>query len=52
MPIVPPLGLYKIDFHFLEGYPYDDVGTVILYILVTDVKQFKLRTKAPKAKGY
>ncbi|XP_054087786.1 uncharacterized protein LOC105211853 [Zeugodacus cucurbitae] len=48
MPIVPPLGLYKIDFNFLEGYPYDDVGTVILYIQVTDVKEFKLRTKAPK----
>ncbi|XP_018800025.1 PREDICTED: uncharacterized protein LOC108975767 [Bactrocera latifrons] len=52
MPIVPPLGLYKIDFHFLEGYPYDDIGTVILYIQVTDVKEFKSRTEAPKVQGH
>ncbi|XP_004527465.1 uncharacterized protein LOC101451812 [Ceratitis capitata] len=48
LPIVPPLGLYKIAFHFLEGYPYDDIGTVILYIQVSDVKQFKRITIAPK----
>ncbi|XP_036346152.1 uncharacterized protein LOC118755424, partial [Rhagoletis pomonella] len=48
LPIEPPLGLYKGVFHFFEGFPYDDIGTVILYVQAIEVKQFKWRVKAPK----
>ncbi|XP_053949196.1 uncharacterized protein LOC128857465 [Anastrepha ludens] len=48
LPIVPPLGFYKLVLHFLEGFPYDDVGSVILYVQITEVKEFKALTRVPK----